>query len=166
MSKRFLVLAVLPMFLFFAGACRQEGEAPPTATTSELPGTTSPSDVSPISAQTWIDDVTIGHEVGADGAIPAGRTGDDFAAGQTIHLSMGVGDAPANSAVKVIWYGPGETIIGEEQKNVEAGRKYLNFQSTNTSKWARGDYRAEVWVGDEKVNTQQFQIVAKAKAGK
>jgi hypothetical protein len=27
-----------------------------------------------------------------------------------------------------------------------------------------GDYRAEVWIGDEKVNTQQFQIVEASKA--
>jgi hypothetical protein len=72
---------------------------------------------------------------------------------------MEVGDAPATSPVKVVWYGPNETKIGEETKTVSSGQKYLNFTATDTSSWAMGDYRAEVWVGDEKVNEQQFNIV-------
>ena len=98
--------------------------APDTAATgapTEQPGTEAPSDVSPVTAQTWIDDVTIGHSVGADGTIPAGQTGDDFAPGQPIHLAMTVNDAPANASVKVIWYGPNETKVGEETKTVTPG---------------------------------------------
>ena len=41
-----------------------------------------------------------------------------------------------------------------------------SFESAATTSWAKGDYRAEVWIGDEKVNTQQFQIVDKSEAGK
>ncbi|MBK5260670.1 MAG: hypothetical protein JJE51_13860, partial [Thermoanaerobaculia bacterium] len=115
---------------------------------------------------TWVDDVTIGHQLGADGAVPTGQGGDDFAPGQPIHIAMKVDDAPQNTAVKLVWYGPNETKIGEESKNVAPGQKYLSFSTTNTKTWAKGDYRAELWVGDEKVNTQQFQIVAAAGAGK
>lgn len=165
MKQRDLIcLSLLAFAVLFIG-CQRE-EPAPTATTSEIPGTTSPSDVSPVTAQIWLDDVTIGSEVGADGAIPAGKTGDDFAAGQTIHLAVETTDAPAGSAVKVVWFGPGETTIGEETKSVEAGKTYLNFSSPSTKSWAKGDYRVELWVGDEKANTQQFQIVDKAKAGK
>ena len=42
----------------------------------------------------------------------------------------------------------------------------LAFHSADTGSWAKGDYRAEVWIGDEKVNQQQFQIVDAANAGK
>ena len=157
MSKKYLVFVALAVGLMLMGACRQE-EAPPDATMTEMAGTTNPVDVSPMAAQTWLDDVTIGYEIGADGAIVTGRTGDDFTPGQPIHLAIETSDAPANSAVKVVWYAPVEKIIAEEQKNVEAGKKYLNF-TTNTRAWAKGDYRVEIWVGDEKVNTQQFQIV-------
>lgn len=165
MSKKYLFLIPLALGLMLTGACRQE-TAPPDATTAELAGTTNPSDVSPMAAQAWLDDVTIGHELGADGAMVAGRTGDDFAPGKPIHLAIETSDAPAGSAVKVVWYAPGEKIIAEEQKDVASGQKYLNFSATNTKSWAKGDYRAEIWVGDEKVNTQQFQIVDAAKAGK
>jgi hypothetical protein len=52
---------------------------------------------------------------------------------------MKVADAPASSQVKVLWYGPGETRV---------------------------DYRAEVWIGDEKVNTQEFNIMDKSRTGR
>lgn len=160
--------------LLFAGALvcvaacgRDETATPPaTATTAEQAGTSSPSDVAPPVAQSWIDDVTIGHELGPDGSMVAGKGGDDFAPGQPVHVTMEVGDAPPGSAVKVVWYGPNETKIGEENKPVVSGQKYLAFTSASTSSWAKGDYRAEVWIGDEKVNTQQFQIVDAAGAGK
>lgn len=64
----------------------------------------------------------------------------------------------------MVWYGPGETKINEEQQTVATGNKYLSFQA-DTSSWEKGDYRAEVWIGDEKVNTQQFQIVDAENAG-
>lgn len=161
-----MTLMILGMCLLLVAACgRDETAEPPAATmTTEQAGTASPSDVAPMTAQTWIDDVTIGSEIGADGNIVAGKTGDDFAPGQPLHVAMEVGDAPPNSSVKVVWYGPNETKITEENKPVVSGQKYLNFTASNTASWAKGDYRAEVWIGDEKVNTQQFQIVDAPKA--
>lgn len=143
--------------------------APDTSTEGtpmEQEGTGAPSDVSPIKAQTWIDDVTLGRSVGADGMIPADQTGDDFAPGQPIHLAMTVNDAPANASVKVIWFGPNDTKVGEETKAVTAGQQHMSFTAQDTKAWAKGDYRAEVWTGDEKVNQQQFQIVDAENAGK
>jgi hypothetical protein len=164
--KTALPLMIVAGGLAILSGCAKEepSEAPTAATTQEQPGTESPSDVSPVNAQTWIDDVTIGSELGPDGAMVAGKTGDDFAPGQAVHVAMEVGDAPENAAVKVVWYGPNETMIGEETKPVTPGQKYLNFTAADTASWAKGDYRAEVWVGDEKVNQQQFQIVDADKA--
>jgi len=164
--KRSILLLALALTALLAVACGRDetAEPPATTTTAEMAGTTSPSDVAPVTAQTWIDDVTIGSELAADGSMVTGKTGDDFAPGQPVHLTMEVGDAPPNSTVKVVWYGPNETKIGEENKPVVAGQKYLNFTAADTASWAKGDYRAEVWIGDEKVNTQQFQIVDASKA--
>ena len=140
-----------------------------TATTTsetEQPGTEQPGDLNPVEAQMAIDDVTLGHNMNPDNTIPAEDQGDDFAPGDTVHLSMEVGDTPAGSLVKVVWFGPGESRIGDETRTVNAGDKYVAFHSTNTASWAKGDYRAEVWIGDEKVNQQQFQIVDATKAGR
>ena len=163
------VLLVLPLGI----ACRTQEQAEvddqddtaTTATEQEVAGVDSPGDLNPVEAQTMIDDVTIGKKVGADGMIATEDQGDDFAPGETVHVVMNVADTPAGSAVKVAWFGPGETRINEETKNVETGAQYLDFQ-TDTASWEKGDYRAEVWIGDEKVNTQQFQIVDAADAGK
>jgi hypothetical protein len=165
MRSVWLILAVLISLVAISCGRNETAEAPATTTTVEQAGTSSPSDVSPPVAQSWIDDVTIGHELAADGSMVAGRTGDDFAPGQPVKITMAVGDAPPASTVKIVWYGPGETKIGEDNKPVVAGQKYLPFNK-ETKGWTKGDYRAEVWIGDEKVNTQQFQIVDAAKAGK
>lgn len=160
------ILMLLVVVGFVACGRDETAEPPATTTTVEQPGTSSPTDIAPVTAQTWIDDVTIGHEVAADGSMVTGKAGDDFSPGQPIHLTMEVGDAPPNSTVKVVVYGPGETKATEENKPVVAGQKYLPFAFTKTKAWKKGDYRAEVWIGDEKVNTQQFQIVDARGAGK
>jgi len=132
----------------------------------EAPGTTQPNDLNPVTAQTMIDDVTLGHRVAADGTIAAADQGDDFAPGQPIYLTMKVGDAPAGSQVKVAWYGPGEQKIKDESQTVKAGETYMTFKVSDTGSWKKGDYRAEVWIGDEKVNQQALNITDKSEAGK
>jgi hypothetical protein len=136
-----------------------------TATEQEVPATDREGDLNPVEAQTMVDDVTIGKEVGPDGMIATENQGDDFAPGETVYLTMNVADAPAGSAIKVVWFGPGEQQVGEQSKQVETGSQYLTFETADTGAWQKGDYRAEVWVGDEKVNTQQFQIVDADDAG-
>lgn len=167
-----LVIIAAASSLVLALGCKKTDEAATgsaetatAASTSEIAGTQSPNDLNPVRAQAFIDDVTIGHEIGADGAIPTGKTGDYFAPGQTIQLAMKVKDAPANTAVKVVYFGPGEKQVGEETKQVPAGATYMSF-SKETKGWPKGDYRADIFAGDEKVNSQQFQIVDAKGAGK
>jgi len=145
----------------------QSTEGAVTQTTEqEIAGTSSPNDLSPVTAQKMIDDVTIGHKVETDGTIAAANQGDDFAPGDPIYIAMKVADAPAATKVKIAWYGPGDKKIGDQEKSVPKGAKNLDFEKTNTKSWPKGDYRAEVWVGDEKVDTQHFNITDKNKAGK
>ena len=169
-----LMVLLLALALPLAVGCKsKEGaetddrdDTATSVTEKEKSGVNQPGDLNPVEAQTMVDDVTIGKSVGADGTIAADQQGDDFAPGDPVYVAMKVGDAPAGSAVKVVWYGPGETKIGEEQKTVATGQPYLSFKSADTSSWQKGDYRAEVWIGDEKVNTQQFNLTDKSKAGK
>ena len=165
-----LLLLMLPLAIACGPKEPAETDDPDDTATStseqEKAGVDQPGDLNPVEAQTMVDDVTIGHSTAADGSIPADQQGDDFAPGEVVHVSMEVGDTPAGSAVKVAWFGPGETRVSEETKTVNAGDHYLPFESGDTASWAKGDYRAEVWIGDEKVNTQQFQIVDKTEAGK
>jgi hypothetical protein len=85
--KKSLLVMILALTTTVFIACGPS-EPPAETTTVEQPGMGSPSDVSPWVAQSWIDDVTIGSELAADGSMTTGRTGDDFAPGQPIHLAM------------------------------------------------------------------------------
>lgn len=174
MKQKALVSLALGALLIASFGCKKAEETteagatqpPQSATTAEMAGTTNPTDLSAITAHTYIDDVKMGHGLGADGSIAEDKSGDSFSPGQTIHLTMTVKDAPATAAVKVAWYGPNETKINEETKSIAVGATTLAFEAADTSKWALGDYRAEVWIGDEKVSTKDFKIVDLTNTGK
>lgn len=50
-------------------------EVTPRVTETEKPGVNAPGDLNPVEAQMRVDDVTLGHEVGPDGAIVTGKIG-------------------------------------------------------------------------------------------
>lgn len=116
--------------------------------------------VTPAAAQTWFADVTLGSELEPDGSIRPRMRGDVFVEAQPVHLSMRVVDAPPNSIVKVVLYGPDERRIGDQSKPVVAGEKYISFSATDTQSWLPGRYRVEIRLGDEIVATRQFRIIA------
>ena len=159
----FTLALLLPLAAGCKGHDRADLDEPEdvatTATTEEIEGAGEAGDLSPMEAQMAIDDVTLGSKAQPDGTIAEADQEDDFTPGEPIVVSMEVGDVQPGSAVKVLWYGPDETKIGEESKTVSSGQSYLDFTASDTSSWKKGDYRVEVWIGDEKVNQQQFQIV-------
>jgi outer membrane usher protein FimD/PapC len=48
--------------------------------------------------------------------------------------------------------------VGEDQKTIAKHETQVSFQAKNAASWAPGDYRVEVWMGDQKLSTQQFTI--------
>jgi len=132
----------------------------------EKPGISKSGDVSPPVAQAMVDDVNLGTAVAADGQIPAKSRADDFVPGEDIYLTMDVSDAAPGTQVKVVWFGPDERRIGEQRETVSSGVSTLKFMKDGTQAWKPGDYRAEVWVGDEKVNDERFNIVSARSASK
>jgi hypothetical protein len=136
------------------------------ASEKEKPGISMAGDVSPPVAQAMVDDVNLGTAVAADGQIPAKSRTDDFVPGEDIYLTMDVSDAAPGTTVKVVWFGPDEQRIGEQRAKVSSGDSTLKFVKDGTTAWKPGDYRAEVWVGDEKVNDERFNIVSARSASK
>lgn len=114
--------------------------------------------VSDVDAMMAIDDVSIGSELSEDGAIQFGTNTDDFAPGQTVYVAMEVGDAMADSEVRVVWYGPDGNEIESQTKTVMLDQHYMNFASPDTSGWAFGEYKGEVWYGSELVNEFEINI--------
>jgi len=92
--------------------------------------------------------VTLGHSLGDDGRVPAGEASTVFTAGETVYLSLAVGDAEPGTEVEVVWYGPEGLEAAADQGTVETAGGHLGF-SADTTGWAPGTYRGEVWVGNE-----------------
>ncbi len=113
-----------------------------------------------------VDDVNLGTAVATDGQIPAKSRTDSFVPGEVIYLTMDVSDAAPGTMVKVVWFGPDDQRIGEQRETVSSGTSTLKFMKDGTKAWRAGDYRAEVWVGDEKVNDERFNIVSARSASK
>jgi len=132
----------------------------------EKPGISKSGDVSPPVAQAVVDDVNLGTAVATDGQIPAKSRTDDFVPDEDIYLTMDVSDAAPGTVVRVVWFGPDEQQIGEQRETVSSGVSTLKFMKDGTKAWQPGDYRAEVWVGDEKVNDERFNIVSARSASK
>jgi len=108
---------------------------------------------SAISKEMWVDDVQLSS--------PAGNASQDgFAAGQTLELSMSVEDAPPGTVVTTYWYGPNNRQLSYESQTVDASAGQLRFKQENTHAWSAGSYRAEVWVGDNRVEEESFNIVS------
>lgn len=159
------VLAAAFSVTIVATACRpaenktaqDKGTPTPSVSEQEKPGTESSSDISPVVAEIRIDDVVLGYAVAADDSIPSEQRGDEFAH-EPAYVAMKVEDTPAGSAVKTVWFGPGEVRVHEEVKTVAPGQGHLSFKA-DTSAWPKGDYRVEVWLGDEKVATEHLNVV-------
>src|SRR5512133_185732 len=95
----------LAMVLAISFGCKKseavaeaDGQPPLKTTTAEIPGTTNPNDLNPVTAQSYVDDFVMGHAVAPEGVVAADQKGDSFSPGQPIHLTMTVKDAPANAA--------------------------------------------------------------------
>ena len=162
--NRNLTNALLVVFAAMSAPAMAGDNKGPTV--AEKPGISQPGDVSPPVAQAMIDDVNIGVAVTSDGRVPADSSPDNFLPGEDIYLTMDVSDAPAGTAIKVVWIGPGDTQIATQAKTVAAGVSTLTFVKQDTRSWKPGDYRAEVWVGDEKVDDEVFDIVSTRSARK
>jgi hypothetical protein len=170
MRRRLFCIA---LFLVTFGVACQRTEQPAATSAAPAPTATQPTpdtamtasglpdDLSPLTGQKWIDDVTIeiGGNVDANGALVPGTPTREFKVGNAVIVSMGVGSVPPKTAIKVVWIGPNASKIGEESKATAAGQKNLTFTAPDTKSWAKGDYRAEVWFGEHKVAQESFKIV-------
>ena len=134
--------------LLLTGACSREGEQISTTTESATEEVTSA-----INKEIWVDDVQLSSTTG-------GAAQDGFTAGQTLQLSMSVDDAPPGTLITTYWYGPNNRQLSYESQTVDANERQLNFPQENTHGWAEGTYRAEVWIGDDKVKEESFRIVS------
>ncbi len=136
-----------------AGDAEEEAAAPgePASAAGE-PGA--------LEAETWLDDVSVGHSLDPQGAIQVEGRATEFAVGDVVYVSMAVGDAPPEAAVHVVFYGGGGEKVAEDAKKVPAEARYLYFDSGDTRNWEPGTYRVEVAVEGEVVAEREVTLAA------
>lgn len=151
--------------LLFAGCAKETKRAErnpdnttPTVTETERPGTAAPSDITAATAAARISDLRVGTVLDADGNVKDNQ--DNLNAGDVLHASIAVGDVGAGSKVKAVWLGPEGLRISDEVKEVAAGVTHLAFHAPSTHGWAAGDYKVEIYLGDELASSEGFDIVA------
>jgi hypothetical protein len=150
--KKFMLAAMLALAVAAVG-CQKE-----KAAGTEQPAETAPK-VNIFEVQTkWVSDFALGGALGPDGRVAEPKSA--FAPGEPIVFSANVKDAPPASAVQLRWVGPNEAKLGQEMKGINAGQTTVSFQAPDTAAWAPGAYEGQLWVVDEKVNTQKFEIIA------
>lgn len=104
----------------------------------------------------WVGDVKIGssslkmqNDPGKTEIIPAG---------QTVRLVTEIQGAPTHTPVSVVWFGPDNQELRKETSWTAEGVSSIAFAVADTASWQTGNYRAELWVADEKVKQQAFAI--------
>jgi hypothetical protein len=150
-----LLLALAVAGAALAG-CRPGGEAGPAEGAAAVEEAGRVTEAEAIMA---IDAVTVGTALGADGAVAPAAAGRSIRPGDTVHLSMEVGDASAGAEVRVVWYAPDGVEISGEARRVAPGGGHLSF-SLDTARLAPGVYLAEVWYQDELVTEEEIDVGA------
>src|SRR5687767_8258982 len=87
-SMKIKHVVVVALVASQVSACARENaqQGPPSVERSEQPGVGDPSDISPVTAEAWVDDVTVGKVVASNGSIAPDQVSDSFAAGEPIHV--------------------------------------------------------------------------------
>jgi hypothetical protein len=134
----------------------------PTVTETERPGQEAASDINPMTARLRVSDLKVGRALGADGAVA--ENVDELKPGEAVHASVAVGDVGAGSKIKAVWLGPDDKRIAEDVQEVSAGAAHIVFRSPDTKDWAGGDYKIEIYLGDELAASESFDIVLPAAA--
>jgi len=149
MARTFAIMAATGVLLA-ATACSRNEE-----TTAQAPP---PPPAAPAPAPASIADLKIGIAASPDTAIAEAK--QEFAPGEPIQLSMDIQGAGAGTTVTTYWYGPDNRRLAYETKTVAPDQQHLRFTQDNTADWKEGEYRAEVWIGDNKAQEQSFQIAS------
>ena len=94
-------------------------------------------------------------------ADPAAHT-EEFSRGDEIHLAVKIEPQSATaSEVRVTWYGPDDALVAEDAQTLPGTDRPVSFSTGKTTDWNPGMYRAEVWLGNQKLTEQRFALAPK-----
>lgn len=104
-------------------------------------------------------EIIVGRALNPDGAIPENERTDRFAKGEEIHVAVPVRDFSPQSQVRVAWFGPQDDLLAEDAAEVTETDEYVSFSMAARDDFDPGEYRAEIWMDDQKITEQRFAVV-------
>ena len=107
-----------------------------------------------IGTEPWVNELRVSSSERAGSIVQA------LTPGTELELTMSVENAPQGTVVTAYWYGPEDRQLAYESQTVAPKQRQMNFTQENTHDWPAGSYRAEVWVDNNKVQEQNFQIAS------
>lgn len=116
--------------------------------------------VTAAAARQWVGDIKLGSGTDPTAVLAATAAEPTFRAGEPVHVVTEVQNAPSHTPISVVWVGPDNQKVRKEVNWTRAGQKELAFTAPTTTAWKSGEYRAELWVADKKVQQAQFDIEA------
>lgn len=135
--------------LLILGACSKREDVPEQVSDAAAEAT------SAIKTESWVDDVQV------SGVAAAGTSAaQSLTPGTQLQVSMSVEDAPQGTVVTAYWYGPENRQLAYESQTVEPQQRQMSFTQENTHDWPAGTYHTEIWVGQDKVEEETFEIVS------
>lgn len=111
-----------------------------------------------------VSDVVTAAGYGPDG-LPIDPRSNFSPAHNPIHLWLRLNNPPAGETISAVWYylGLAEPLqigVTDDRMTAEAGHFEASFELAEGNQWPEGEYRIEIFIGDEQVSTAIFRVVA------
>lgn len=162
-----IAMLVLMALFALAGCSREQSAQRGTSVETEAgdadgpgPAPAEPMRYEAIDEELWVDKVHVGSSVDANGQIAPDARADEFSLDDRVYLSMEVSEAPIDLPVLVtVVNAATNQELWSESRPIEAGISHLVFE-VDPARLGSGEYRAEVFVGDERVSRHDFDVHA------
>jgi hypothetical protein len=106
-----------------------------------------------------VENFSLGTRLGPNGGIATGAGEHAFSAGQLIYIAMELKNAPIGTQISVVWKGPGNTVLGQETKQVRPGQQFMNFAADSSSLPPAPKYQVEVLHNNKTLAQLEFELV-------
>lgn len=113
----------------------------------------------------WLRGFALGSRVDTRGAVPPEERSEEFRIGQSLYVSMEVGEAAPAASVHAVFYDGSGRKKAEDAKKVPARAGHLYFDSGDTSDWTPGEGTVAISVDGRPVQEEAFTLVGTASAG-
>ena len=162
------IAAVWLTLVAMTGGCGPPAEEGPGHEAPADGGRASASDATDQASSSgdWIGDAAVGSRVDTEGAVPPEAHRGEFRPGETIYVSLEVGEAPPTASVHAVFLDAAGHKVAEDAKKVPARAGHLYFDSGDTADWAAGEGTITLSVDGSQVGEESFTLLEASPEGR